>query len=529
MSKTVTAAQAAAFVPNGATIAATGSGLACWPDEVAQGIATRFRETGEPSGLTVLHSSAIGDWNERGTTVLGMEGLVKRLIASHIGGSANMSRLVSEGKIEAYAMSQGVILDLIRAQAKGQRGVLTKVGLGTFMDPRLEGCAMNPATTESIVKIVEFEGEEYLWFKAIPIDVAIIRGTTADENGNLSMEKESIITEAVTLAQAAKNSGGIVIVQAEYLAKAGTLHPKRVIVPGVLVDHVVIATNQRAQWQSEGVYFNPGFTGDVRVPLSTIPEIPLDERKIIARRAAMELRPNSIVNIGVGLPTTVANIAAEEGCIQMINFTTEHGAIGGIPALPPNFGHSYNPDAILRNDDMMTFYDGGGIDTTFLGLAQCDQHGNINVSKFNGRTMGPGGFINITRAAKKVVFAGSFTAGGLKIGVVDGKLVILQEGKTRKFIDQVEQVTFSGKYAGKANQPVLYVTERAVFTLENGEMTLTEIAPGVDLERDILANMSFKPRISANLKQMEAAIFQPEWGGLKQCITAGARIKAAGA
>lgn len=528
MSKAISAGTAAAFIPNGATIAATGSGLACWPEEVAQAIAARFRETGKPSGLTIMHSSAIGDWQERGTTTLGMEGLVKRLIASHIGGSTNISRLVNEGKIAAYGMSQGVILDLIRAQAKGHKGLLTKVGLGTFMDPRLEGCALNAVTKESIVKVVEFEGEEYLWIKTIPIDVAIIRGTTADENGNLSMEKESIITEAITVAQAAKNSGGIVIVQAEYLAKAGTIHPKQVIVPGVLVDHVVIATDQRNQWQSEGVYFNPGFTGDVRVPLSMIPAIPLDERKIIARRAAMELHPNSIVNIGVGVPTAIANIVAEEGCTEMITFTTEHGAVGGVPALPPNFGHSYNPDAILRNDDMMTLYDGGGVAATFLGLAQTDRFGNVNVSKFNGRTMGPGGFINIARGAKKVVFAGSFTASGLKVSVDNGRLVIAQEGKMRKFVEQVEQVTFSGKYAARDNQPVLYVTERAVFTLEKGVMTLTEIAPGVDVDRDILAQMNFQPRISSPLKAMDPSIFRLEWGGLRQCMTGAEGAKAAG-
>jgi propionate CoA-transferase len=529
MSKRITAAEAAALIPNGATVAATGSGLACWAEEVAQGIAARFRETGQPNNLTMLHSSAIGDWGQRGTTVIGMEGLVRRLIASHIGGSANMSRLVAENKIQAYAMSQGVILDMIRAQAKGHKGLLTKVGLGTFMDPRLEGCAMNSITKESIVKVVEFEGEEYLWFKTIPIDVALIRGTIADEKGNLSMDKESILTEAVTLAQAAKNSGGIVIAQAEYIAKAGTIHPKKVVVPGVLVDHVVVATDTANQWQTEGVYFNPGFTGDVTVPLSSIPPIPLDERKIIARRAAMELQQNSIVNLGVGVPTHIADIAAEEGCAEMVTLTTEHGAIGGVPAPLPHFGHSYNPEAIIRNDDMMAFYDGGGIDTTFLGLAQADQHGNVNVSKFNGRTMGPGGFINITRGAKKLVFAGSFTAGGLKIAVEDEKLVIAKEGKNRKFVEHVEQVTFSGMYAAKAKQPVLYITERAVFSLEEGEMTLIEVAPGVNLERDILAHMSFRPRISTRLKTMDSAIFRPEWGGLRQCITMATRAKAAGA
>lgn len=520
VSKTITAAEAVALIPDGATIGATGSGLAGWPEEVARALAKRFLETGQPTGLTLMHSSAIGDWKERGTTVLGMEGLVTRLIASHIGGSANMSRLVTEGKIEAYSFSQGVILDLVRAQAKGQKGLLTKVGLGTFMDPRLEGGAMNANTRESIVKVVEFEGEEYLWLRAVPIDVALIRGTTADEKGNLSMEKESIMTEAVMLAQAAKTNGGIVIVQAEYLAREGSIPPKDVIVPGVLVDHVVIATTTDCQWQTEGVYFNPGFNGDVTVPLSSIPDIPLDERKIIARRAAMELRQDILVNLGVGVPSSIANVIAEEHCSEMITLSTEHGAIGGLPASLPHFGHSYNPEAILRNDDMMAIYDGGGVDLTVLGMAQADRMGNVNVSKFNGRAMGCGGLINITRAAKKVVFAGTFTAGGFKMKLVDGKLAILQEGKNRKFVEQVEQVTFSGAQAGLIGQPVLYITERAVFVLENGELTLTEIAPGVDLERDILSQMSFQPRISSGIKTMEAGIFRAQWGGLRQCITA---------
>jgi propionate CoA-transferase len=528
MSKVLTAAQAAALIPAGATVGATGSGLACWAQEVAEALAQRFQQTGQPKGLTVFHSSAIGDWKQRGTTVIGLEGLVKRLIGSHIGGSVNMSRLVAEAKIEAYCVPQGILLDLVRAAAKREKGVLTKVGLGTFLDPRLEGGKMNSATTEDIVKVVEFEGDEYLWFKTVPIDVALIRGTTADENGNLSMEKESIITEALPLAQAAKNNGGMVIVQAEYLARPGTIHPKHVIVPGIFVDHVVIATKPESQWQTEGMYFNPGFSGDVKVPLRSVPEVPLDERKIIARRAAMELRKNIVVNLGVGVASDVAAIAAEENCADWMTMTTEHGAIGGIPASPPHFGHAYNPEAIIRNDDLMNFYDGGGIDVTFLGMAETDKDGNVNVSKFNGRVIGPGGFINITRTAKKVVFTGSFTAGGLKVAVQDGKLIIQQEGRNKKFVDRVEQVTFSGKNAAISSQPVLYVTERAVFTLANQQLTLMEIAPGVDLQRDILAHMNFKPAISPALREMSREIFQPNWGGLRQVLETRARMTGVG-
>ncbi len=529
MSKVMNAEQVAAIIPDGAIVGSAGSGLACWPQEVAEAIGKRFKETGRPRGLTLMHSTAIGDWKDRGTVVLAFEGLIRRWIGGHIASSVPLAKLASEGKIEAYCLPQGVIVNLIRALARREKGVLTQIGLGTFVDPRVEGGKMNAATKEDIVKVVQFEGEEYLWFKTIPLNVALIRGTTADENGNLSMEKESILTEALPLAQAVKNNGGIVIVQAEYLAKRGSLHPKQVIVPGICVDHVVIATKPESQWQTEGFYFNPAFNGDVRVPLSSVPELPLDDCKIIARRAAMQLYPNSVVNLGIGIPSSVANIAVEESCDDLMTLTTETGAIGGVPASRPHFGNAYNPEAIIRHDAQMDFYDGGGIDIAFLGMAEVDQHGNVNVSKFSGRTVGCGGFVNISQAAKEVIFAGSFTAGGLKVVAQDGKLVIQQEGKNKKFVDRVKQVTFSGKFAAKANKPLLYVTERAVFTIQDEEITLIEIAPGIDLEQHVLAQMNFKPRIAANLKLMDPGIFQLKWGGLRTLIGTRIRAKVMGA
>ncbi len=520
MSKLITADQAATLIKDGATVAATGFGLAGWAEEVAQAIEKRFVESGQPRNITLMHASAIGDWKERGTTRLGKEGLVKRWIGAHIGSSANMSRLVAENKIEAYCLPQGSILHLFREIAAKRPGLFTKVGLGTFVDPRLEGGKMNPMTTAPINKVVEFEGEEWLFYPTFPINVALIRGTTVDEHGNLTMEKEGPLVEALPIAQAAKNSGGIVIVQAEYLAKAGTLHPKAVRVPGILVDYIVVASKQESSWQTEGLYFNPAFAGDIKVPLNSIPELPMDDRKIIARRAAMELIPGAIVNLGVGIPSDVAAIAAEEGVSDMMTMTTEVGGIGGVPASLPNFGHSYNVEAVVEHHAQFDYYDGGGIDVAFLGLAQTDTSGNVNVSKFKGRVVGCGGFVNITQTSKKVVYCGTFTAGGLEVTAKDGKLVIVNEGKNKKFVPQVEQVTFSGKYAAKVGQPVLYVTERAVFTLDNGEMTLVEIAPGIDLEKDVLALMDFKPRISPNLKTMPAGIFQQKWGELKPLVEA---------
>lgn len=518
MEKLITADQAAELIADGVTLAATGFGLAGWAEEIAQAIERRFLEVGHPKDLTLMHASAIGDWKERGTTRLGKEGLVKKWIGAHIGSSAGMSKLVIENKIEAYCLPQGSITQLFREIAGKRPGLFTKVGLGTFVDPRLDGGKMNAMTTEPMNKVVEIDGQEWLFYKSFPINVALIRGTTVDDHGNLTMEKEGPLTEALSLAQATKSSGGIVIVQAEYLAKAGSLHPKQVKVPGILVDYIVVATKQDACWQTEGIYYTPAFSGDLKVPLDSIPELPMDDRKIIARRAAMELVPNAVVNLGVGIPSDIASIAAEEGVTHMMTMTTEIGGIGGVPASLPHFGHSYNGEAIIDHTSQFDFYDGGGIDVAFLGLAQTDKDGNVNVSKFKGRAMGCGGFINVSQNSKKVVYCGTFTAKGLEVAVKDGKLVIVQEGKGKKFIDQVEQITFSGKYAAKVKQPVIFITERAVFRLEEGEMTLVEVAPGIDVEKDIVGLMDFKPKISPNLKLMAAELFLPKWGQLKATL-----------
>lgn len=517
MSKLITADQAAAKIKDGATVAIGGMGLSGWPEEIAQAVEKCYLESGHPKNIDLHQGAAIGDWKERGTTRWGHEGLVKRWTGAHIGSSAGMSKLLMENKMEAYCLPQGVLINLWREIAAKRPGLITKVGLGTFVDPRVEGGKMNAVTTEEVVKVIELEGEEYLFFKSFPVDIALIRGTTADENGNITMDKEGFLAEFLPIAQATKNSGGIVIAQVEYLAKAGSLHPKTVKIPGVLVDYVVVATKQEACWQTEGLYYEPSFAGDIKIPVDSIPKLPMNERKIIARRAAMELAPNTIVNLGFGMPADVGAIAAEENIADMMTLTTEAGGFGGVPASPPNFGQSYNAEALIEHNAMFDFYDGGGLDVAFLGLAQTDKEGNVNVSKF-GRPMGCGGFINITQNSKKVVYTGTFTVGGLKVAVEDSKLVIVKEGRAKKFLDHVEQITFSGKYAAKAKQPVLYVTERAVFTLEEGEMTLIEIAPGVDLEKDVLALMDFKPRVSPNLKLMPGSIFQEEWGDLRGCI-----------
>jgi len=520
MTEIITAKEAAELIQDGSTVATSGFGLAQWSEEVALAIAERYKESGHPSGIQLIHHAAIGDWKTRGITHLGLEGLVKRWIGGHVGQAFDLIKLMYANKLESYCLPQGVICQLWREIAAKRPGLLTKVGLGTFVDPRIGGGKMNEVTTEDIVKVVEFEGEEWLFFKKIPLDFALIRGTTADEKGNITFDKESMILDGLPLAQATKNCGGKVIVQVEYLAQAGTLHPKKVKIPGILVDYVVVATQQEACWQTEGTYFNPAFSGDIKIPLKAIPELPLDERKIIARRAAMELIPDAVVNLGVGIPSDVGAIANEEGVTQMMTMTTESGGIGGVPASLPHFGSSYNAEAIIDTYAQFDYYDGGGIDLAFLGLAQIDKDGNNNVSKFGGRAIGIGGFMNVATGSKKVVFCGTFTAGGLKISTGDGTLKIEQEGKNKKFVKEVEQITFSGIYARKSKQEVLYVTERAVFSLKEEGLTLIEIAPGVDLQKDILEQMEFEPKISPDLKQMPPEIFQPEFGKLKEIIEA---------
>lgn len=519
MSKVISAQQAAELIKDGSTVAWTTAGLCGFAEEVASAIEKRFLDTGHPRDLLLTHSCGCGDHKTRGMNHFGHEGLVRKIISGHIGEAPKLGKLVSENKIEAHLLPQGVMTHLWRQMAGKKIGVITKIGLGTFVDPRLQGGKVSDITKDEMVKLIEFEGEEYLYFKTFPIDVAVIRGTTADENGNMTMDQEPLFLEALSLATAAKNNGGIVIAQVAYVAKSGTLHPKRVKVPGVLVDYVVVAKPEN-HMQTKITTYNPAMCGDCKAPLESIPVLPLDERKVIARRAAMELRPNAILNLGIGMPDGVASVAAEEGVIEMVTLTTELGNFGGVPASGLDFPASHNPDCTIDHPYMFDFYDGGGLDICVLGLAQVDKEGNLNVSKFGPRVVGPGGFINISSSAKKVIFCGTMTASGAEYEISDGKIKILKEGKIKKFVNKVEHVTFSGTYARKSGRPILYVTERAVFSLEEEGLTLIEIAPGVDLEKDVIAAMEFRPRISPDLKEMPRELFQPVWGQLKQIMEA---------
>jgi propionate CoA-transferase len=443
--------------------------------------------------------------------------MIRRTVAGHFGQTGKeMMKMVFEDQVEAYNFPQGSLSHLTRHIAARTPGLLTKVGLGTFVDPRLEGGKLNASAREDLVKLVEFNGEEWLFYPCPHIDVAIIRGTVADENGNITLDKEGVLLEQLALAQAAKACGGIVIAQVERVVQAGSLHPKTVKIPGLVVDYVVIGKPEN-HMQSITTQFNSALCGDARVPVNSLEAMPLDERKVIARRAAMELAEGAVTNLGIGIPAGIPSIAAEEGVSSLLTLSIETGVNGGIPAQGGDFGLAYNAESIIEQSAQFDFYDGGGLDASFLGLAQTDNRGNVNVSKFNGRPVGCGGFVNITRSTKKLVFCGTFTAGGLEVDVSGGALGIIQEGRSQKFIGEVEQITFNGLDAARRGQEVLFVTERAVFELTSDGLELTEIAPGVDLERDVLAHMGFKP-IMRDVRRMDAALFQETWGGLAEGI-----------
>jgi propionate CoA-transferase len=503
----MTREQASSLIKNFDTVLITGSGGLMEADFVYEAIEKRFLQSGEPNNLTLLHVTGIGNGKEKGTSRFAHKGLVKRVIGGHWFWSPAMIELALNNDIEAYNLPQGVLTLLEREIAAGRKGLFTTLGLKTFVDPRLEGGKINDVTTEDLVELVEVGGEEHLFYKAIPVDVAVIRGSTADEDGNISVEQEAVDLDTLSAAQAAYNSGGIVIAQVKRIAQRKTLNPRLVKVPGFMVDAVVL---NPGQWQTSAGEYNPAFSGEKRVPISSIPPLPFDVRKIVARRAAMELKAGMIINLGFGIADGVANVAAEEDIIDHIVFTVEQGIVGGVPAKDNIFGTAHNPDVILDATSQFDFYHGGGLDITFLGMAQIDRFGNVNVSKFGNRLPGCGGFIDISQNAKQVIFLATFTAVGLNVKVQNGKMSILQEGKVKKFIADVEQVTFSGQYASEKKQRVLYVTERAVFRLTESGLELVEIAPGVDLERDILAQMEFSPVVSETLKTMKPAIFNRE-------------------
>ena len=511
--KVVSRAQAAALIRDGDTVAFSGFVGTGTPEALIVGLEERFQATQAPRDLTFVFAAAPGDGKDLGLNRLAHKGLVRRAIGGHWSLVPKLGRMAMTNQIEAYNLPLGVVSHLFREIAAHHPGVFTKVGLGTFVDPRLGGGRINSQTTVDLVRVQELDGEEWLFYRAFPIHVALLRGTTADSDGNVTLEREALTLDNLAIATAAKNSGGFTVVQVERLAERGSLHAKHVVIPGVLVDCIVVAEPELHR-QTYGTGYSSGLSSETKVPLASRAALPLDERKIIARRAAFELPMGGVVNLGIGMPEGVAAVANEEGLTAHITLTAEPGVIGGVPQGGLDFGAALNSQAIIAQNQQFDFYDGGGLDLACLGMAQADRQGNVNVSRFGPKLAGAGGFINISQNAKQLVFTGTFTAGGLVVRVSDGRLAIVQEGRNPKFIESVEQITFNGAAAARAGQRVLYVTERCVFGLTPEGLELLEVAPGIDIDRDILQHMAFRPILRAP-QPMNTRIFAPDSMGLE--------------
>ncbi|KQT44567.1 3-oxoacid CoA-transferase [Aureimonas sp. Leaf454] len=510
--RVITAGEAARLIQPDDSVLVSGSGGGhCVPEAVLAAIEARFLQTGGPRDLTLIHAVGIGDRQLKGAARFRHPGMLKRSLTSALIDSPSLIGLALDEAFESYTIPQGVISQLVREIAAGRPGLITRTGLHTFVDPRQLGGRQNKAAKDDIVELLQIDGQDWLRYKPFPLDVVILRGTTADEEGNVSMEEEAIPGEMLSCAQAARRLGAAVVVQVKRLARRGTLPQLSVRIPGILVDYVVVDAEQRQTYASA---YEPSYSGAMRVPAEAMRRLPFTERKIIARRAAMEIMPGAVCNLGAGISTGVSAVAAEEGILDKITLSNEQGFIGGAPLTGPDSGAAQNFDAMVDQPYQFDFYDGGGLDVAFLSFAEIDAAGNVNVSRFADTIVGVGGFINISQNARKVVFSGTFTAGGLRVESGDGRLTVLEEGRHSKFVEAVRQICYNGAFAREEGRKALFVTERAVFEVGADGLELVEIAPGVDLDRDILARMAFRPAISSNLRPMDPRLFRSEPMGL---------------
>lgn len=518
----VTGEEAAAMIESGKTIATIGMTLVSASETILKALEKRFLETGAPNNLTLMHSCGQSD-RDRGIQHFAHEGMLARIIGGHWGLQPKIMDLIARNKILAYNFPQGQFAQLYRSMAGGEPGKITKVGLGTFIDPRLDGGKMNEITKNApdLVDVVTIDGEEYMRYKPIPIDYCIIRGTRIDENGNLSTEEEAMNLEVFSAVMACKKFGGKVIAQAKYKVAANSIHCKQVTVPGVFIDAAVICPDPEVDHrQTHSFAFNPAYCGNIRTPDDSGDTLPLTVRKVIGRRAMMELSKNDILNVGTGIPNDVVGpIIAEEGISDDVTITVESGIYGGVPMGGIDFGIAKNNFALMRHDDQFDFYNGQGVDVTFMGAGQVDKDGNVNATRLGPNPTGAGGFIDITTNAKHIVFCSTFTGKGLEVSFEGGKVTILKEGSLIKFVNKLQQISYNGVIARNKGQKMHYVTERAVFELTPEGLVLTEIANGIDLQTQILDLMEFKPIISENLKTIDSCIYNADGPyGLKNML-----------